>query len=138
MFIHLKLCSMITTISKTERDLRQLYILHSPRSFHKPEKEGHEVVRPLTQYACAISYCVPRSQTVKRCLDHGTRLGTCLYVILWRHLQYDYKLIWPWIIERFHVTSQSRENRTGGHFGVQLNADLVCCTMRLQNAVQTW
>ena len=41
-------------------------------------------------------------------------------------------------IECFHVTSQSRENRTGGHFGVQLNGDLVCYTMRLQNAVQTW
>ena len=41
-------------------------------------------------------------------------------------------------IERFHVTSQSRENHTGGHFGVQLNGDLVCCKMRMQNAVQTW
>jgi len=40
-------------------------------------------------------------------------------------------------IERFHVTPQSRENRTGGHFGVQLNGDLVCCMMRMQNAVQT-
>ena len=46
---------------------------------------------------------------------------------------------WAYIaIERFHVTSQSRENRTGGHFGVQLNGDLVCCMMRIQNAVQTW
>ena len=41
-------------------------------------------------------------------------------------------------IERFHVTSQSRENHTGGHFGVQLNGDLVCCMMHVQNAVQTW
>jgi len=40
-------------------------------------------------------------------------------------------------IERLHVTSQSRENHTGGHFGAQLDGDLVCCTMRLQNAVQT-
>ena len=40
-------------------------------------------------------------------------------------------------LERFHVTSQSRENHTGGHFGVQLNGDLVCCVMRMQNAVQT-
>jgi len=40
-------------------------------------------------------------------------------------------------IERFHVTSQSRENHTGGHFGVQLNGDLVCCMMRVQNAAQT-
>ena len=40
-------------------------------------------------------------------------------------------------IERFHVTSQSHENQTGGHFGVQLNGALVCCTMLLQNAVQT-
>ena len=40
-------------------------------------------------------------------------------------------------IERFHVTSQSRENHTGGHFGVQLNGDLVCCKLRMQNAVQT-
>jgi len=40
--------------------------------------------------------------------------------------------------ELFHVTSQSRENHMGGHFGVQLNGDLVCCTMHLQNAVQTW
>ena len=29
-------------------------------------------------------------------------------------------------IERFHVTSQSHENHTGGHFGVQLNGDFVC------------
>ena len=41
-------------------------------------------------------------------------------------------------IERFHVTSQSHENHTGGHFGVQLNGDLVCCMMRVQNAAQTW
>ena len=41
-------------------------------------------------------------------------------------------------IERFHVTSQSRENHTGGHFGVQLNGGLVCCTMCVQNAAQTW
>ena len=41
-------------------------------------------------------------------------------------------------IERFHVTSQSRENHTGGHFGVQLNRDLVCCMMRVQNAAQNW
>ena len=40
-------------------------------------------------------------------------------------------------IERFHVTSQSRENHTGGHFGVQLNGDLVCCMVRMQNAVRT-
>ena len=40
-------------------------------------------------------------------------------------------------IERFHVTSQSRENHTSGHFGVQLNGDLVCCMVRVQNAVQT-
>ena len=44
----------------------------------------------------------------------------------------------PTPIEHSHVTSQSRENHTGGHFGVQLNGDLVCCTMHLQNAVQTW
>ena len=41
-------------------------------------------------------------------------------------------------VERFRVTSQSRENHTGGHFGVQLNGDVVCCTMRVQNAAQTW
>ena len=41
-------------------------------------------------------------------------------------------------IERFHVTSQSRDNHTGGHFGVQLNGDLVRCMMRVQNAAQTW
>ena len=40
-------------------------------------------------------------------------------------------------IERSHVTSQSRENHTGGHFGVQLNGDLVCCMMCVQNTVQT-
>ena len=40
-------------------------------------------------------------------------------------------------IECFHVTSQSCENHTGGHFGVQLNGDLVCCMMGMQNAVQT-
>ena len=34
--------------------------------------------------------------------------------------------------------SQSRENHTGGHFGVQLNGDLVCGKLRMQNAVQTW
>ena len=45
---------------------------------------------------------------------------------------------WGYRLECFHVTSQSRENRTGGHFGVQLNGDLVCCMMRMQNAVQTW
>ena len=39
--------------------------------------------------------------------------------------------------ERLHVTSQSRENHMGGHFGVQLNGDLVCCMMCMQNAVQT-
>jgi len=39
--------------------------------------------------------------------------------------------------ERFHVMSQSSENHTGGHFGVQLNGDLVRCMMRMQNAVQT-
>ena len=42
-------------------------------------------------------------------------------------------------IELFHVMSQSRENHTaGGHFGVQLNGDLVRCMMRMQHAVQTW
>jgi len=41
-------------------------------------------------------------------------------------------------IERFHVTSQSRENHMGGHFGIQLNGDLVCCKLCMQNAVQTW
>ena len=34
--------------------------------------------------------------------------------------------------------SQLHENRMGGHFGVQLNGDLVCCMVRVQNAVQTW
>jgi len=42
------------------------------------------------------------------------------------------------LIEHFHVTSQSRENRTGGHFGLQLNGDLVCCMMRVQNVAQSW
>ena len=41
-------------------------------------------------------------------------------------------------IECFHVTSQSRENYTGGHSGVQLNGDLLCCMVCVQNAVQTW
>jgi len=30
-----------------------------------------------------------------------------------------------WIIEHFHVTSQSRENHTGGHFGVQLRLSML-------------
>ena len=30
------------------------------------------------------------------------------------------------------------KTHTGGHFGVQLNGDLVCCMMCMQNAVQTW
>jgi len=41
-------------------------------------------------------------------------------------------------IECFHVTSQLCESHMGGHFGVQLNGDLVCCMMRMQNAAQTW
>ena len=52
-------------------------------------------------------------------------------------------ILMPWChgscaIEHFHVTSQSHENHTGGHFGVQLNGDLVCCKLRMQNTVQTW
>ena len=77
-----------------------------------------------------VDIFVARPPPFNRYIDPST--VSSLVLCLWT----EGVLVEP--IEHFHVTSQSPENRTGGHFGVQLNGDLVCCMMRVQNAVPTW